>query len=121
MSMFAQQDAPSFRHRLWLVLWFVVIVAVLWALVWLLFFHDSSPKVSTVNGSKASQKQSSGGSQPSSSSSSAGSNSTSGGSGAAPDQLANAGAGNILVPFSAAGVAGTAAYYIRLRRKLQQQ
>jgi len=119
MSMFAQSDVPNFRHRLWLILWFIVIVAVLWALVWLLFFRGSPSNVSTVNGSnKASQKQSSGGSQSNGGSSNASTNSSSATAGSTPSQLANTGAGNILIPFGTASAAGTVAYYIRLRRKV---
>lgn len=126
--MYEQDEAPAYRRGLWMVLWFIVIVAVLWTLLWLIFFRHPSPKATTLHGSSTSQNhgggQSASGSssspkKDSNSSSSSASGGTSNTSGATSDQLANVGAGNILVPFTMAGIAGTVLYHVRLRRKLQ--
>lgn len=118
--MYAQDETPAFRRRLWMILWFIVVVVVLWTLVWFIFLRDSAPKVSNLKGSNTSQNQSSSsGSNSSSNSSSSKSSTPSSSSTSTSDQqLANTGAGNVLIPFAVASVAGTALYYIRLRRKL---
>ena len=110
-----QDVTPVFRRRLWMVLWFMVIAVVLWALVWFVFFRQSSPKISNVRGSNTSQKQSSSSSSSQSSTTSA---TPTASTTTTPNNLANTGAGNILIPFAVASVAGTAIYYVRLRRKL---
>jgi len=139
--MYEQDATPGFRRTAWVVLWFIVVVAVLWALIWLVFFRHTSPKVSTLHGSNTGQSQSSGSSnnknnngtggsagstaqnsnsssQNSNSSSSSSSTTANNSATTGPTQLANTGAGNVLVPFAVAGVTGSTLYYVRLRRKL---
>jgi len=120
-----QNETPAFRRGLWMVLWFVVAVVVLWVLAWLIFFRSSSPKPSDLQGSntKHSQPNNSGSStkKPSDGSSNDNSSSSvsSGSSGTTTQssRLANAGAGNVLVPFGiAVGVGGTL-YQVRLRKR----
>ena len=131
--MYDQDEAPTFRRGLWVILWFVVIIAVLWTLIWLIFFRHSSPKTPTLQGSNTNQNQSSDNKSNSNSGSSKSSdknganNGGDGGntapsapsntSGSSANQLANTGAGDVVVPFVVASVAGTAIYYVRLRRK----
>jgi len=131
--MYDQDEAPTFRRGLWVILWFVVIIAVLWTLIWLIFFRHSSPKTPTLQGSNTNQNQSSDNKSNSNSGSSKssdknGANNGGGGGNTAPsapsntsgssaNQLANTGAGDVVVPFVVASVAGTAIYYVRLRRK----
>lgn len=113
-----QDVTPVFRRRLWMVLWFMVIAVVLWALVWFIFFRQTSPKISNVRGSNTSQRQSSNSSSSSSSSQSSASSTPTASTTTTPSNLANTGAGNVLIPFAVASVAGTVLYYVRLRRKL---
>jgi cytoskeletal protein RodZ len=127
--MYEQNEAPTLRRRLWLVMWFVIIALVLWALVWLLFFRHS-PSNKTLHGSNTSQNQTSNSGNhntPKTGGTSGGSpasTSTSGSSAtpsttATPDGLANTGPGNVIAVVTSATVAGTLLYYIRLRKKLQ--
>lgn len=119
--MYDQDTVPTFRRGLWMVLGLIVVVAVLWTVVWLVFFRHPSPKVSTLHGNNASQNQSDN-NQPQSSDTGSGGSANSkpnpGAAAANTDQLANAGAGNVLIPFAVASVAGGVLYHIRLRRKL---
>jgi len=121
-----EDDVPVFRRILWIALWFVVVVAVLWVLVWLIFFRHSTPKVSTSH--KSGNQHSSQSNQPPKAASSGGSSSSTGSGNtetngsssttAQPDELANTGAGDVLVPFVVAGMTGSVLYYVRLRKKL---
>jgi len=121
-----EDDVPVFRRILWFALWFIVIVAVLWFLAWLIFFRETAPKKSSSNNSGQNHSASNQSPQQKSGPQSNGSSSNSGSSGGtnnksadtAPNQLANTGAGDVFVPFAVATVAGTAIYYVRLRRKL---
>ncbi len=131
--MYQPDQAHVLRRGLWILLWLVVIVVALWALVWLLFFHHPTPSA-TLHESNSKQTHSASNS-PSSQSANGGAATTkndgqSPGS-TVPDtntskvapnsnQLANAGAGNVFVPFGVATLAGTAFYYVRLRRKAMQ-
>jgi cytoskeletal protein RodZ len=120
--MYEQEEAPTLRRRLWLVMWFVVIALVLWALVWLLFFRHS-PSNKTLHGSNTSQNQTSNNSNSTKTTGGSGAtNSTSGSSNTTtttPDNLANTGPGNVAAVVAGSAVAGTTLYYIRLRKKLQ--
>jgi cytoskeletal protein RodZ len=120
--MYEQEEAPTLRRRLWLGMWFVIIALVLWALVWLLFFRGSTPD-KTLHGSNTSQNQTSNNStNTKNTGGSSGTNSTSGSSNTAtttPDNLANTGPGNVVAVVAGSAVAGTALYYVRLRKKLQ--
>lgn len=143
--MYEQDGVPVYRRGLWIVLGFIVAVAVLWLLVWLIFFRHSNPKVSNLHGSNTNKQSQSHNNQPSSGSSSNksgsgsgsqntqqsgsgtnnGSSSSAGGGsstpsapGSQPSQLANTGAGDVVVPFVVASAAGGALYYVRLRKKL---
>lgn len=122
--MYEQQEVPVLRRILWIVLWFVVALAIIWVLVWFLFFrhHASKPiaphkpqdqSIQPHNQSTAPTKKTP---APTTSAPSAPNASTT--PAASPSQLANTGAGNVLVPFAVASVGGTAFYYIRTRRKL---
>lgn len=123
-----EDEVPVFRRILWFALWFIVIVAVLWFLVWLIFFRESSPKHNTSTNKSGNHNQSASNQPPQSNSGSkpstpanganSGNTSSSGSSSTAPDHLANTGAGDVFIPFGVATVAGTAIYYVRLRRKL---
>lgn len=114
--MYDQDTVPVFRRGLWMVLGLIVIVAVLWAVAWLIFFRHPSPKTSTLHGANTSQNQS--GNNQSSNSSTNSSTNASNTAATNSDQLANTGAGNVLVPFGVASVVGGTLYYVRLRRKL---
>ena len=132
--MYEQNEVPLLRRILWIILWFVVVVAVIWVLVWLIFFRHSSP-VPTPHKAKTHQSQSAtppprnnpgnstGSSNSATPTSNSGSSSPSGAPSATstttPSQLANTGAGNIVIPFVIAGTVGTVAYQVRLRKKLQ--
>ncbi len=113
--MYAQDETPAFRRRLWMILWFIVVVVVLWTLVWFIFLRHSPSKVSNLKGSNTSQSQSS---NSSSSSNKSNTPTTPTASTTSNQQLANTGAGNVLVPFAVASVGGSVLYYVRLRRKL---
>lgn len=117
---YEQSQVSTLRRGLWVILWLVVIVAILWTLVWLVFLRHSPKKVSTVQDSGTSQDQSQTEKQTPKPSPAPSTPTTPGQSAAkpAPGQLANTGAGNIVIPFAAASVAGGALYYIRLRRKV---
>lgn len=120
-----EDEVPVFRRILWYALWFIVIVAVLWFLVWLIFFRESTPKKSSSN--KSGQNQSASNQSPQHNNGSTSNKPSNNGSSnannghqttTAPDHLANTGAGDVFVPFIVATAAGTAIYYVRLRRKL---
>lgn len=130
-TMYEQNEVPMFRRILWIVLWFIVAVAVIWVLIWFIFFRDSSPKVvkkpstATQKSQSTQKKPTKTGTTPApSTSTDTGSigtnqnNATTNPTGTTPSQLVNTGAGNIVVPFAVASVAGTTIYYVRLRRKL---
>jgi cytoskeletal protein RodZ len=131
--MYEQNEVPVFRRILWIVLWFVVIVAVIWVLVWLIFFRHSSPKATKSHTPQTSQNQPAAPSSPKTATGSGtaptgsspaptagqGNPSPSSTGTAAPSQLANTGAGDVIVPFVVASAAGSALYYVRLRKKLQ--
>jgi cytoskeletal protein RodZ len=139
-----ENEEPISRRIVWIVLWFVIIVAVAWAIVWLVFFRNSSttnqngglkskapqsqpsqtPKNSQGNSGKQNSNSSNsnsgnGGSANNSGNGAAPTAPASGGSAApAPNTLANTGAGDVLIPFAAATMVGSAVYYIRLSKKL---
>lgn len=117
MALYEQDEVSGFRRGLGITVLFVVTVVVLWTLVWFVFYRNSSPKVATKHSSGTAQSQKSSDTQSAGGTSgTTGTPSASGG--AAPTQLANTGAGNIMVPFAMASIAGSAFYYVRLRRKL---
>ena len=136
-------EEPVLRRVLAIILWAVVIVAVVWAVIWFVFFrghaqpsntggltHKNTTSQNKPQGQQPVQSNPNTSTSPSTSSSSqtannAGSslgsnNNSSSSTTQTPTQLANTGAGNIFVPFTLAAVAGSAVYYIRLRRKLTQ-
>jgi LPXTG-motif cell wall-anchored protein len=114
MALYEQDEVSGLRRGLGITALFVVTVVVLWTLVWLVFYRNSSPKVATKHSSGTTQSQKSSDAQ--SASGTPGTSNTSGGT--TPTQLANTGAGNIMVPFAVASMVGSALYYVRLRRKL---
>ncbi len=123
--MYEQDAAPNIRRVIWIALGFIVTVVVLWVLVWLVFFRHSSSKTTNINGSNTKQNQSGttkpntkGGANGNASSPPSNTGAPSSSAAAAPDQLANTGAGDVFVPFAVAGVSGSVLYYVRLRKKL---
>jgi len=120
MATYEQDEVPTYRRGLWLALWFIVIAVALWTVVWLIFFREPAPKTSTLHGSNTKQDQSSGNKNQNSGSNSGNNNGNGSGDTGSADQLANAGAGNVIVPFAVASAAGTAIYYVRLRKKVSQ-
>ena len=134
--MYEESETPDYRRLIVFGVAIVLIVAIVWLFVWLIFFR-SSAKVATPHKPASSQSQStksgksnkqqtsqsSGGSGQGSSNAEGqinapGQNATTTPGGASSSQLANTGPGNVLVPVGAATVAGSALYYVRLRKKL---
>lgn len=120
----------------WLVA-LVALVALVWLLVWILFFrhhHTAAPakNVDTSLHRKSTSAGSSNTSNPALSGQGTGgganSNSNPATSGAQTNdthpqtggqtELANAGAGNVVLPVMVATIAGSSLYYVRLRKKL---
>jgi cytoskeletal protein RodZ len=133
----AEPRAVVVRRILWLALWFVVIVVVVWGLIWLVFLrgdkrdvakkNDTLTSHSQSNDKKDSKTEHSSGRQgvaddATGSSSTAGQQNTQAGTtattnAATPSHLANAGAGDVILPVVVASVAGTVLYHVRLRYK----
>jgi len=119
--MYDQDGAPTFRQSVLRALALVVVIALLWVLLWLIFFRDS-PKDTDLKGAKTGQNQSSDQGDKSKDNpkpSPAPSNGTTANPPGGPSELADTGAGNVLIPFGVATAAGTVLYHIRLRRKLK--
>lgn len=146
--MYEQTEQPTGRRVLWIVLWFIIIAAVAWVFIWLIFFRGDNTETNTDKLTSSAKNQSNGSSQKSktsntsdssksSSDSSKNNHDTNGGSAdssdaassgssqaaagtaqTTPSQLANTGAGDVMLPVVAASVAGSALYYIRIRKKL---
>jgi len=137
-----ETQTPIFLRILWIALWAILIIVVAWVFIWLLFFrHQDTGKISTDKNQTTQQTSTNGDAskntkdtkdtqntpsnnpgtnnttspQTSQNSSSAAANDP---AKATPTELANTGAGDVLMPFAVATVAGTTLYYIRLRRKL---
>jgi cytoskeletal protein RodZ len=128
-----ETQTPLFIRVLWIALWLILIVVVAWVFIWLLFFrHQDTGKISTTKNQPTQQTTTNSGTSKKSkntppantpSATNTPQTNPTAPTGAAktaqtPDELANAGAGNIIVPFVAASVVGSAAYYVRLRRKI---
>lgn len=130
--MYEENSTPTLRRILWLAVWFIVIAVVLWMVIWLVFFRHPQAKKPVAKPNPVAQPV-----QPSpagNAGSSAGSVGTTGGNGsspapvspgatspstaAQPTQLANTGAGDVLLPAVVATALGGAGYYIRIRKKL---
>lgn len=134
-KMYEQNETPIIRRIALLAVWFILILVVLWFLVWLIFFRHNNAK-KTANKPATTQSQSHKTPQSSGASNSGGHissdkttqpSSTAPASSPAPTdqpgspQLANTGAGNVAIPVALGTAAGTAFYYVRLRRKTAQQ
>jgi cytoskeletal protein RodZ len=130
--MYEDYNAPAFRRILILVATVVLIALVIWWAAWFLFFRDhpagktNKPPVSKTkqekqeygSPSKKSTNGSSNGSSQNHSTSGSGSNGASSSNGASgSDQLANAGAGGIVVPALSGVVSGVVVYQVYLRKR----
>lgn len=132
--MYEQNDAPMYRRLILIGVAAVVVIALIWVLVWLIFFRTTT-KVAAPHRPATTQSQSAKSGQsgkntapktsgsPQSNSGSEGQINAPGQSattspGSTSSQLANTGPGEIFLPVGAAAVAGTALYYVRLRKKL---
>jgi cytoskeletal protein RodZ len=106
------------RRLLPLIVWVLMVIILVWLLAWLLFFRSPAGVTKRNPASDKHTAQSgSGTSKPKTTPT------TSGGSNSkdqknTPAELANAGAGNIFIPFVAATFVGSTLYYVRLRRKI---
>ena len=130
--MYEDNEQPVLRRVLLIVVWLVIIITIAWATIWIAFFrHDNQTNQGTLkhqttqstqppSGTSNSKTQTSG-NTPNTGSANQGTTSTPNTSGTGsqqPQALANTGAGNVFIPFTAASIIGTTAYYIRLRKKL---
>jgi hypothetical protein len=122
--------ATVLRRVLWLVLWFIAILAIVWGLTWLIFLRNHSSKTAKdtpdtlksrphdSSNDTSKQGQSNTGNKANGSTNTNGRQTTPTGSTSTPTQLANTGAGDVVLPVVVASFAGSALYYIRLHRKV---
>lgn len=134
--MYEDNEQPVLRRVLLIIVWLVIIATIAWASIWLTFFrnnsstnHNNTKRPSTSQHSQASTSAGNSKTQPGSGSSTSPGTTNQGATSAPntggtttqpPQALANTGAGNVFIPFGAASIIGSAAYYIRLRKRLNQ-
>jgi LPXTG-motif cell wall-anchored protein len=141
--MYEDNEQPVLRRILWIVLWLIIIVTIGWAAIWLALFRNDtanngrlkspsqqSQHATTHSPNTGKTTQSSGttnnattntnnsSSNPAPSNVNNPTSTTSTTTSPTPPTLANTGAGDVFIPFMAATMAGSAIYYVRLRKRL---
>jgi|GEM_PF-2317726 len=106
-----KNGVPGARGSLRLVPAVIIVIVLLWVLLWLIFKGTSSQPSN--NHTPAKPKQSTSGQAVD-----GGAAGSTVGGGSGPTQLANTGAGDVLVPMVLTGLVGGVLYQVRLRRQL---